>query len=93
MNNNSEQIGRYLQNEMNAEEKAAFEKQLTNDKDLQQELFIQKQIVKAVKTAGLKNTFRKNYSQKIDQSTTDPIRNWGNYSCCCCFCFLCNKNK
>ena len=38
MKNNTEQIGRYLQNEMNAEERAAFEKQLANDKDLQQEL-------------------------------------------------------
>jgi len=65
MNNNSEQIGRYLQNEMNAGERAAFEKQLTIDKDLQQELFIQKQIVNAVKTAGLKNTFRKTIHRRL----------------------------
>jgi len=65
MNNNSEQIGRYLQNEMNVEEKAAFEKQLTNDKDLQQELFVQIQIVKAVKAAGLKNTFRKTIHRRL----------------------------
>jgi hypothetical protein len=65
MNNNSEQIGRYLQKEMNAEERAAFEKQLTDDKDLQQELSIQKQIVKAVETAGLKNTFGKAIRRRI----------------------------
>lgn len=65
MNNNSEQIGRYLQNEMNAEEKAAFEKQLTTDNELRRELFIQKQIVNAVKTAGLKNTFRKTVHRKL----------------------------
>jgi hypothetical protein len=65
MNNNSEQIGRYLQNEMNAEEKAAFEKQLTTDNGLRRELFIQKQIVNAVKTAGLKNTFRKAVHRKL----------------------------
>ena len=65
MNNNSEQIGRYLQNEMNAEEKAAFEKQLTNDKELEQQLIIQKEIIKAVKNAGLKNTFRKAIHRRL----------------------------
>ena len=65
MNNNSEQIGRYLQNEMNAGERIAFERQLADDKDLQQELFIQKQIINAVKTAGLKNTFRKTIHRKL----------------------------
>ena len=65
MNNNSEQIGRYLQNEMNADEKIAFEKQLATNKDLQQELFIQKQIIKAVETAGLKNAFGKAVWKKM----------------------------
>ena len=59
MNNNTEKIGRYLQNEMSAEERIAFEKQLAADKGLKQELQIQEQITNAVKTAGLKNEFGK----------------------------------
>jgi cytochrome c2 len=59
MRNNTEKIGRYLQNEMSADEINAFEKQLAGDKDLQQELAIQKQILAAVEKAGLKNSFGK----------------------------------
>ena len=59
MKNNTEKIGRYLQNEMSAEERNAFEKQLAGDKDLQQELEIQKQILAAVEKAGLKTSFGK----------------------------------
>ena len=59
MKNNTEKIGRYLQNEMSAEERTAFEKQLAGDRDLQQELVIQKQILAAVEKAGLKNSFGK----------------------------------
>ena len=59
MKNNTEQIGRYLQNEMNAEEKAAFKDQLSYDKDLQEELAIQQQILSAINTAGLKSKFGK----------------------------------
>jgi hypothetical protein len=57
MNNNSILIDRYLQNEMSADEKTAFEKQLAVDKNLQEELTIQQQIIKAAETAGLKNEF------------------------------------
>jgi len=59
MKNNTEQIGQYLQNEMNAEEKTAFEKQLGYDKELQDELAIQQQILSAINTAGLKSKFGK----------------------------------
>ena len=59
MNNNTERIGRYLQNEMSAEETSAFEKQLAYDKELQEELAIQQQLVAAVKSVGLKNAFGK----------------------------------
>ena len=59
MNNNTEKIGRYLQNEMSDEEKSAFERQLAYDKELQEELAIQKQLVAAVKSVGLKNAFGK----------------------------------
>ena len=44
---------------MTAEERTAFEKQMTADKELQQEVFIQEQIITAAKTAGLKNAFAK----------------------------------
>ena len=59
MKNNTEKIGRYLQNEMGAEERNAFEKQLAGDEDLQEELAIQRQILAAVEKAGLKNSFSK----------------------------------
>lgn len=59
MNNNTERIGKYLQNEMSVEERNEFEKQLAYDKELQQELAIQKQIVTAINTAGLKSSFGK----------------------------------
>ena len=62
--NNSEQISRYLQNEMSAEERTAFEKQLATDKSLQQELAIQKQIIAAVERGGLKATFGKTIRRK-----------------------------
>jgi hypothetical protein len=65
MNNNTENISRYIQNEMSAEERKAFEKQLAADKDLQQELSIQQQIIRAAETAGLKNEFTKAIRKKI----------------------------
>src|SRR5258705_2415259 len=65
MNNNTEQISRYLQNEMSGEERTVFEKQLSADKNLQEEFFIQKQIIKAAETAGLKNEFSKAIRKKI----------------------------
>jgi hypothetical protein len=65
MNNNSENISRYIQNEMSVGERAAFEKQLAADKDLQQEFSIQQQIIKAASTAGLKNEFTKAIKKKI----------------------------
>jgi len=64
MNNKSEQISRYLENEMTAEERTAFEKQMVADNELQQEVFIQEQIITAAKTAGLKNTFAKAIKKK-----------------------------
>jgi len=59
MNNNTEKIGRYLQNEMSSEERIDFERQLAYDKELQQELVVQRQIITAINTVGLKSTFGK----------------------------------
>ena len=59
MKNNTEIIGKYLQNEMTADERNAFEKQMAGDKELQQQLAVQKQILVAIETAGLKNSFAK----------------------------------
>ena len=65
MNNNTEKISRYLQGEMSSEERTAFEKQLSADKNLQEEFFIQQQIIKAAETAGLKNEFANGIRKKI----------------------------
>ena len=65
MNNNSIQIDRYLQNEMDTAEKAAFETRLQNDAELREELTLQQQIINAAMNAGLKQTFGKAIKQKI----------------------------
>lgn len=65
MNNNTIQINSYLQNEMSAEERAAFETRLANDKELQYELEVQRNILTAVLNAGLKGEFAKAIKQKI----------------------------
>ena len=74
MNNNSILIDRYLQNEMSAEERTAFENQLTTDKSLQEELQIQQQIIKAATTAGLKAEFGKAIRKRI---ITKRLLQWG----------------
>ncbi|GAB2812011.1 anti-sigma factor family protein [Ferruginibacter profundus] len=74
MNNNSILIDRYLQNEMSAEERTAFENQLAADKALQQEVYLQQQIIKAATTAGLKGEFAKAIHKKI---ITRQLLQWG----------------
>lgn len=74
MNNNTEYIARYLQNDITEEEKIAFERQLATDKELQQEFFIQQQIMKAASTAGLKGEFSKALGKKI---FTKHLFQWG----------------
>ncbi|MGG9962802.1 anti-sigma factor family protein [Ferruginibacter sp. SUN106] len=74
MNNNSILIDRYLQNEMSAEERLAFEDQLATDKVLQQEMHLQQQIIKAATTAGLKAEFTKAIRKKI---ITKQLLQWG----------------
>jgi hypothetical protein len=65
MNNNSELIDRYLQNEMNADERITFENQLAADKNLQEEFAIQQKIINAATTAGLRMEFRKAVKKRI----------------------------
>lgn len=59
MNNNTIQINNYLQNEMSAAERVAFENQLANDKELQYELEVQRNIINAAVNAGMKYEFAK----------------------------------
>ena len=87
MKNNTEKIGRYLQNEMSAEERTAFEKQLAGDRDLQQELVIQKQILAAVEKAGLKKFIWQSDPYKIHQPDVDSLGNCSD--CWCGSCLLC----
>jgi hypothetical protein len=65
MNNNSEQITNYLQHKMSANEKAAFEDQLAADTSLQEELQIQRKIIAAAESAGLKIEFAKAIRHRI----------------------------
>ncbi|MBC7947948.1 MAG: hypothetical protein H7Y42_08725 [Chitinophagaceae bacterium] len=57
MENRSQLIERYLLKEMDAAEKAAFEKDLSTDSSLRQELQAQKEVVLAAERAGLKAEF------------------------------------
>lgn len=59
MTNNSVDINRYLQNEMNAGEKKSFEGRLLADPELQQEFQIQNKLIQAVINAGIKENFSK----------------------------------
>jgi len=59
MNNNSIQINSYLQNEMSAGERVAFEERLVTDRALREELDIQRQVIQAAVNAGLKISFAK----------------------------------
>jgi hypothetical protein len=65
MNNNSVIINDYLQNRMSREERAVFEARLAADKELQYELEVQQQIIKAAEHAGLKMEFAKVIRRKI----------------------------
>lgn len=57
MDNNSQLIHRYLDQEMSAEEIRDFEKRLATDQDLQKELMVQRQVMQAVINSGIKNEF------------------------------------
>ena len=65
MDNNSIIIDQYLQNEMTAAERSAFETRLSIDIELRKELRIQQQIVNAAGNAGLKMEFGKAIRKKI----------------------------
>jgi hypothetical protein len=65
MNNNSLAIDNYLQNKMNDSERTAFEAQLVADKELQYEVDVQQQVIKAAQHAGLKMEFAKAIRKKI----------------------------
>lgn len=65
MNDNSRLIDSFLQNEMSVAEKLAFENQLLTDRTLLEEFNIQKLIIKASETAGLKNEFAKQIRKKV----------------------------
>ena len=65
MDSNSIRIDRYLLHKMSTEEKLAFENELKMSTALQQEFFIQKQIIEAAKNEGIKNEFAKAIKNNI----------------------------
>jgi hypothetical protein len=90
MNNNSIRIDRYLQNEMDAAERTAFEDQLSIDKNLQEELSIQQQIIKAATAAGLKAAFANAILKKF---ITRRLVKWGVVIFTAALLFYAIKNK
>lgn len=74
MQNNSEQISRYLQEEMDAAERTSFEMQLKTDSQLQEELRVQEAVIKGIENAGIKETFSKAINKKIIQQR---LFKWG----------------
>jgi hypothetical protein len=65
MSNNTIKIERYLQNEMDAAERTAFENELSANAALKEELNIQQQMVTAIHDAGLKMEFAKAISKQL----------------------------
>jgi hypothetical protein len=65
MTNNTIQIERYLQHEMDAAERAVFENELSTNAALKEELNIQQQMITAINDAGLKMEFAKAISKQI----------------------------
>ncbi len=65
MNNNTIKICRYLQHEMDAAERALFETDLKASPALQQELFIQQQVMDAAVDAGIKAAFARAWWQRL----------------------------
>jgi len=74
MNNNTIKIDSYLQGEMSPADKAAFEEQLSFDKDLREELAIHQHIINAATSAGLKASFAAAIHKKI---VTRRLIRWG----------------
>jgi hypothetical protein len=67
MNNNTEIIDAYLNNELSAADKVLFEKRIATDPELVKEIHIQKQIVNAVISSGLKLNLKKAIKQNLFQ--------------------------
>jgi hypothetical protein len=63
--NNTILIDKYLQNEMDAAEKRAFEAQLAIDPELQNEVKIQRQLIEAVVSSGVKLEFAKTMRRRV----------------------------
>jgi hypothetical protein len=78
MNNNSIQINNYLQGQMSADEKKAFEEQLAIDKELQHEVAVQRRIIAVAVNAGLKAEFAKAIRKK---AIVKRMIKWGIAAC------------
>lgn len=65
MENNTERIDQYLLDQMNAEDKAEFEKELASNPELQKELNLQKDILKGIEVSGIKSEFSKAFKQRV----------------------------
>ncbi|MEI2748936.1 MAG: hypothetical protein V9E88_09290 [Ferruginibacter sp.] len=73
MNNNTDLINKYLQNELTEDERKGFEERLLSDTALKEEFLIQQQIIDAAIHQGIKLDFQKAMKQ---HSITRKIQQW-----------------
>lgn len=73
MNNNTVLIHKYLQNELSADERKAFEERLLSDPELKEELSIQQLIISAAVHEGIKMEFQHALKK---QTITKRIQVW-----------------
>ncbi len=94
MNNNTDLINKYLQNELTKEERKAFEERLLSETELKEELQIQQQIIDAAIHQGIKLDFQKAMKQ---HSITRKIQQWSaiaaGITLMCFLGYLIAKNK
>ncbi|MEO6670759.1 MAG: hypothetical protein ABIN36_14855 [Ferruginibacter sp.] len=80
MNNHTERINQYLQNELSPAARTAFEAELEKDEALRNELSIQRQLIEAVMHAGVKAEFAKALGHR---AITRKWVGWGSLAAAC----------
>lgn len=90
MNNNTIRIQNYLDNEMNAEEKTAFENELQFSEALRNEFHAQQKVLMAIKDAGIKTEFAKAIRQRL---VIKRWVTWGSLAAACIIGILIYNNR
>src|SRR5574337_136043 len=69
-----DKIDRYLDGKMDAAEQAAFEKEVSANPGLQQQIYVQKNLRAGIGRAGMKSAINKSFKQ---QSLKSKVYKWG----------------